>query len=78
MTRPARRAGAWRTRWTATPRSTAIIIPKGFGKLVEERKPSQLGIIVDGSDSQVGQLASGYGAEIVQSLSSEFYGAAAR
>lgn len=57
--------------------ATAIIIPKGFGKLVAERKPSQLGIIVDGSNGQVGQLASGYGAEIVQSLSSEFYGSGA-
>jgi ABC-2 type transport system permease protein len=53
----------------------ALIIPKGFGQLVGQRRPSQLSIIVDGSDSQTGQLASAYGAQIVQSVSSEFYGA---
>jgi ABC-2 type transport system permease protein len=54
--------------------SAAIMIPKGFGHLVKERRPSQLSIIVDGSDSQTGQLAASYGAQIIQSVNSAFYG----
>ena len=54
--------------------SAAIIMPKGFGQLVKQKRPSQLSIIVDGSDSQTGQLASAYGSQIIQSVNSAFYG----
>ena len=54
--------------------AAALVIPRGFGQLVSQRRPSQLSIIVDGSDSQTGQVAAGYGAQIVQSVSSALYG----
>jgi ABC-2 type transport system permease protein len=57
--------------------AAALVIPKGFGQLVQQRQSSQLSIIVDGSDSQTGQLAASYGAEIIQSENAALYGTGA-
>jgi ABC-2 type transport system permease protein len=51
----------------------AIEIPKGFSDSIRARKPSQIGIIVDGSDSRTSQVAAGYASGIIASLSQQFY-----
>lgn len=56
--------------------SRAIItiqIPKGFSDAIRARKPQQIGIIIDGSDSRTGQVAAGYAQGIIANLSGEFY-----
>jgi ABC-2 type transport system permease protein len=51
----------------------AVTIPKGLADSVREKRPAQLGIVVDGSDSRTSQVAAGYASGVVASLSSEFY-----
>jgi ABC-2 type transport system permease protein len=51
----------------------AVVIPKGLGDAVREKRPAQIGLIVDGSDSRTSQVANGYAQGIVASLSSQFY-----
>jgi len=51
----------------------AIVIPKGLADAVREKRPSQIGVIVDGSDSRTSQVANGYAQGIIASLSSQFY-----
>ena len=38
----------------------AITIPDGFGDGIRARKPEQIGVVVDGSDSRTSQVAAGY------------------
>jgi ABC-2 type transport system permease protein len=52
----------------------AIVIPKGLGNAIKEKRPAQLGVIIDGSDSRTSQVAAGYASGIIANLSSEFYG----
>jgi ABC-2 type transport system permease protein len=51
----------------------AVVIPKGLGDAVREKRPEQIGLIVDGSDSRTSQVANGYAQGIVANLSSRFY-----
>jgi len=51
----------------------AIEIPKGLGDSIRGRRPAQIGIVVDGSDSRTSQVAAGYASGIIASLSSQFY-----
>jgi ABC-2 type transport system permease protein len=50
-----------------------VVIPKGLSTAITQKRPTQLGIIVDGSDSRTSQVAAGYSAAIVANLSREFY-----
>ena len=51
----------------------AIEIPKGLSDSIRARRPAQIGIVVDGSDSRTSQVAAGYAQGIIASLSSQFY-----
>jgi ABC-2 type transport system permease protein len=51
----------------------AIEIPKGLGDSIRARRPAQIGVVVDGSDSRTSQVAAGYASGIVAALSSQFY-----
>src|SRR5450759_98650 len=51
----------------------AVVIPKGLGDAVRQKRPAQIGLIVDGSDSRTSQVANGYAQGIVANLSSQFY-----
>jgi ABC-2 type transport system permease protein len=51
----------------------AIVIPKGLADAVRERRPSQVGVVIDGSDSRTSQVANGYAQGILAALSREFY-----
>lgn len=54
----------------------AIDIPRGFGDAVIKRKPTTLGVIVDGSDGRVSQIAGAYATGITAQLNRDLYGAA--
>lgn len=58
--------------------AVAIDIPKGFGEAVVRRRPSTIGVIVDGSDGRVAQIAGAYANGITQRLNARFYGEAQR
>jgi ABC-2 type transport system permease protein len=51
----------------------AITIPKGLSDSIAQKRATQLGIIVDGSDSRTSQVAAGYAAGVISNLSAEFY-----
>jgi ABC-2 type transport system permease protein len=51
----------------------AVTIPKGLGDSVRQKRPAQVGVIIDGSDSRTSQVAAGYAQGIVASLSNRFY-----
>lgn len=51
----------------------AIEIPKGFSDAIKARRPEQVGIIIDGSDSRTGQVAAGYAQGVIANLSGQFY-----
>ena len=51
----------------------AIEIPKGLSDSIRGRRPAQIGVVVDGSDSRTSQVAAGYASGIIASLSSQFY-----
>jgi ABC-2 type transport system permease protein len=53
-----------------------IEIPKGLSDAIREKRPSQIGVIVDGSDSRTSQVAAGYASGVIANLSSQFYPAA--
>lgn len=55
----------------------AIVIPKGFADSVHAGRATQVGIVVDGSDSKTASVASGYAGQVVASLSKKFYPAMA-
>jgi ABC-2 type transport system permease protein len=50
-----------------------IIIPKGLGTSVKEKRAAQLGVVVDGSDSRKSGVAAGYAQGIIANLSSTMY-----
>jgi ABC-2 type transport system permease protein len=50
-----------------------VIVPHGFGDSVREKRASQLGVIVDGSDSRTSQVAAGYASGIIANLSAQLY-----
>jgi len=52
----------------------AIVVPTGFSDATKEKRPTQLGVIVDGSDSRTSQVAAGYASGIIANLSNSFYG----
>jgi len=51
----------------------AIDIPKGLGDSVRERRSTQIGVVVDGSDSRTSQVALQYSSGIISALGSEFF-----
>ena len=51
----------------------AIVIPDGFSDMVHAKRPAEIGIIVDGSDSKTASVASGYAGQIVATLSGKLY-----
>ncbi len=51
----------------------AIIIPDGFSDSVHAKQATQVGIVVDGSDSKTASVASGYAGQVVASLSKKLY-----
>jgi ABC-2 type transport system permease protein len=51
----------------------AIDIPKGLSDTVREHRSSQIGVIVDGSDSRTSQVALQYSSGIISALGSQFY-----
>jgi ABC-2 type transport system permease protein len=51
----------------------AVSIPKGLGDSVGKRSSSQIGVIIDGSDSRTSQVAAGYAQGILANLNAVFY-----
>jgi len=51
----------------------AITIPKGLADSIREKRPAQIGVIIDGSDSRTSSVAAGYTSAILATLSSRFY-----
>jgi ABC-2 type transport system permease protein len=51
----------------------ALDIPKGLGDAIREKRASQIGVIVDGSDSRTSGVALQYSNGIMSSLSQQFY-----
>ncbi|HEY5506022.1 MAG TPA: ABC transporter permease, partial [Coriobacteriia bacterium] len=51
----------------------AITIPKGLATSIKEKRATQIGVIVDGSDSRTSQVAAGYSSGVLANLSAEFY-----
>jgi ABC-2 type transport system permease protein len=51
----------------------AITIPKGLGDSVHHNLSSQIGVIIDGSDSRTSQVAAGYAQGIISNLNAVFY-----
>ena len=51
----------------------AITIPKGLATSIRAGRATQLGVIVDGSDSRTSGVAAGYSSGILANLSNEFY-----
>ena len=51
----------------------AVEIPKGLSDSIRQRRPAQIGVVVDGSDSRTSQVAAGYAQGIVANLSSKLY-----
>jgi ABC-2 type transport system permease protein len=53
--------------------TVAIIIPRGFEDGVRAGRSMPVEVVVDGSDSKTSQVAAGYSASILSSLSSVLY-----
>ena len=51
----------------------AIDIPKGLSDAVREHRSTQIGVVVDGSDSRTSQVALQYSSGIISALSAEFF-----
>jgi ABC-2 type transport system permease protein len=51
----------------------AIDIPKGFSNSIRQHRSSQIGMIVDGSDSRTSQQALQYAGGVMSSLNARFY-----
>ena len=51
----------------------AVTIPKGLQDAVRSKRASQIGVIVDGSDSRTSSVAAGYAASIVAALNNKLY-----
>lgn len=51
----------------------ALDIPKGLGDAVNQHRSTQIGVIVDGSDSRTSQVAIQYSGGIIAALSGEFF-----
>lgn len=49
----------------------AIVIPEGTQNLLDAGESAQIGVIVDGSDSQVTSVASSYASQIIASLNND-------
>jgi len=61
---------------TALDGSQAIIaidIPKGFSDAIREHRSTQIGVVVDGSDSRTSQVALQYSSGIISALGQEFF-----
>lgn len=54
----------------------AVDIPAGFGAAVSKHRASSIGVIVDGSDGRISQIAGAYAAGISAQLNRELYGIA--
>jgi ABC-2 type transport system permease protein len=50
-----------------------IVIPQGLSTSIKEKRATQLGVIVDGSDSRSSQVAASYATGIIANLSNQFY-----
>jgi ABC-type multidrug transport system permease subunit len=51
----------------------AIDIPKGFGDAVREHRSTQIGVVVDGSDSRTSQVALQYSSGVISALGAKFF-----
>lgn len=51
----------------------ALVIPRGLEADVQAKRPTQIGVIVDGSDSRVSQVAAGYAQGIIANLTTRLY-----
>ena len=51
----------------------AMIIPRGFGDSVLHRQPTQVSVILDGSDAKTASIAQGYAGTILANLSGKLY-----
>jgi ABC-2 type transport system permease protein len=51
----------------------ALDIPKGFADSIRQKRSTQIGIVIDGSDSRSSGQANGYAGGIINNLNSEFY-----
>jgi len=51
----------------------AIDIPKGLGDAVRAHRSTQIGVVVDGSDSRTSQVALQYSSGIISALGTEFF-----
>jgi ABC-2 type transport system permease protein len=51
----------------------AIDIPEGFSDAIREHRSTQIGVVVDGSDSRTSQVALQYSSGIISNLGAEFY-----
>jgi ABC-2 type transport system permease protein len=51
----------------------AIEIPKGFADAIRQNRATQIGIVIDGSDSRSSAQANAYASQIISNLSNEFY-----
>ncbi|MFA5844701.1 MAG: ABC transporter permease [Coriobacteriia bacterium] len=57
-----------RTLMDTNEAQVAVIVPAGYGRLVAQRRSGAIEVIVDGSDSKVAQVASGYSGAILADL----------
>ncbi len=55
----------------------AVVIPEGTTRRFEQGQRTEIGIVVDGTDSRVASVASGYAAQILSAFSREQLGSAA-
>jgi ABC-2 type transport system permease protein len=55
----------------------AVIVPQGFGNAVAAGRRAPLEVVVDGTDSQVSQVANQYSSQIIANLSQQLYPASA-
>jgi ABC-2 type transport system permease protein len=51
----------------------AIDIPRGFSDAIKQRRSTQIGVVVDGSDSRTSQVALQYSSGIISSLGAKFF-----
>jgi ABC-2 type transport system permease protein len=54
----------------------AVTIPKGLADSIRQKRPAQIGVIIDGSDSRTSGVAAGYASAILANLNTRFYGGA--
>jgi ABC-2 type transport system permease protein len=74
--RPADEAGARRL-MDSNDAQVAIIVPKGFSEHLDEGRKAPVEVIIDGTESNTGQVAGAYASNVLRNLSVKLTGASA-